>query len=170
MIDGIPNRALLCTSLCFVLAYIVFLLLCFVSLCAFVSFFYPCFLVVLLDHKCSYNYMKNSTGSTNNMNSTYKGKREQQTQEEQQEKHEQLERQRRNTTEVVSAFLEGHALSPCFVCRPGSALANWLSLGMIKSVFYTGSQSSRILINHIHLILRKSILIRIHGCREFRQP
>jgi Ca2+/Na+ antiporter len=40
---------------------------------AFVAFcFSTCFLVVLLDYKCSYNYTKNSTSSTNNKSNKYK--------------------------------------------------------------------------------------------------
>ena len=68
-----------------VFASLLFLLLCFLLLffflcCSllrvfsvFAAFcFSSCFLVVLLDCKCSYNYMKNSTSRTSNKSSKYK--------------------------------------------------------------------------------------------------
>ena len=62
-----------------------FLLLCFSASLFCFSFFVDCFVcvrsflfstrfvVVLLDFKCSYNYMKNSASSTNTKSSKYKG-------------------------------------------------------------------------------------------------
>ena len=64
-------------SLCFASLFFCFSVVC-------LSFFVHCFvcfrsfllsthsLFVLLDYKCSYNYMKNSTSSTNNKSSKYK--------------------------------------------------------------------------------------------------
>ena len=59
------SASLFFVSLFFVLCFVLFLL-AFLASC-----FSSCFLVILLDYKCSYNYMKNSTSSTNNKSSMY---------------------------------------------------------------------------------------------------
>ena len=108
----------------------VFLLICFSVFCfsvfcsllcifsAFVAFcFSTCFLVVLLDYKCSYNYMKRTAPAAQttravNAKGTTQTNKSNKKQLEQQEKQEQLQRQSRNTSEVVSVFLGGEALRP----------------------------------------------------------
>jgi len=80
----LPLRFFVCFSAflaSLLFCFYVFFVFCFSVFCsmpcicfAFVSFlFSTCFLVVLLDDKFSYNCMKNSTSSTNNKSSKYKG-------------------------------------------------------------------------------------------------
>ena len=121
------RRFFVCFSAFLLLCFFASLFSCLLFLCflfsalyfsAFVAFcFSTCFLVVLLDYKCSYNYMKRTapaaqtTRAVNAKGTTQTNKSNKKLLE-QQEKQEQLQRQSRNTREVVSVFLGGEALRP----------------------------------------------------------